>query len=91
MDSFDNLVDPICRQFAKNNIRIEWEDLAQECRVRIFTKWDIISKSRNITAVIKQTCRNCCRNAIRDTDRQMPQSVLSTDTPKTITMTSREY
>lgn len=79
LQKYDNIIQSVCKRYAEKGGSLDWEDLAQECRIRIYMKWNGIKNlnAHNMKALIATICKNKCLNVIRDTSRQTPGNVVS--------------
>jgi DNA-directed RNA polymerase specialized sigma24 family protein len=83
LKKYDYVICSISKKYSMDNMRLEWMDLAQECRIRIFNKFDAINnlykmnKINNLEAFICTLCKNCCYNYLRDIKNQIPEDCIS--------------
>jgi DNA-directed RNA polymerase specialized sigma24 family protein len=82
LEKYNCVIEGVCRRYHSKCYSLDWEDLAQECRIRIYLKWNTIKtlQPNNMKALIATVCKNCCLNIIRDTIKQSPEDTVSIET-----------
>lgn len=67
-ETYDKLIISIARNYAKRVYILDWEDLYQECKIRIFIKLKENGDKniKDMKSYITKLCINCCLNKIRD-------------------------